>query len=189
MRLPQVGAPPLDAASLPLSFEGTEQRCFRRMYVCTNDVNPQRQQLHVYGQLLAEHYGAQQAQQQQQAPQVLPPPVSILRMLGRGGLKGERQLRIAFAKRATQDRQLVNVQGAPVMRVPVLQHVAALQVHAKSCTPCSGRQRMCATHVARAPTPGAAPHAELLAACNSWRYRAPSGALLTAFCWEVSRAG
>ncbi len=42
----QVGAPPADG-SLPPSFEGGEQRCFRRMFVCSEDLS----QVGIEGQL------------------------------------------------------------------------------------------------------------------------------------------
>jgi hypothetical protein len=158
----QIGRPRL-GRTLPSSFEGTEQRCFKNLFVCTGDLEPDTWQLHAYGQLIVQHYGGDALVKSQsaawppgQAGRALPPPVSVLRQLGRlaasatdsgrvgqaGAEPGEEvELKIVFQKRNAKgwrgsERQLVNV-------------------------------------------------AELLERCNQWRFTAPSGVRVRALCWEV----
>ena len=156
--LPGSGSGPL-----PPSFEGTEQRCFKNMFVCAHDIATKKWQLHAYGQHLVRHYQGGELvrsmpEQQPPGEGTLPPlpPESVLRQLGKrrkGGRKGggggedassssgsgadgEVQLRIVFQKREGNDRQLLNA-------------------------------------------------GELVERCNAWRYTAPSGARVRALCWEV----
>ena len=153
----QIGKRPVGRNQLPPSYEGTQQRCFKSMYVCLHDINTRTWQLHEYGQMLVRHYGGdalvlampQTQPPGQQGSTLLPPPVSVLKQLNKAPKGGsqkaaaaaEQVVRVVFQKRGGDprlltDRQLINSK-------------------------------------------------ELVERCNAWRYTAPSGARVRALCWEV----
>ncbi|EFN58009.1 hypothetical protein CHLNCDRAFT_57085 [Chlorella variabilis] len=152
-----IGKRPVGRNQLPPSYEGTQQRCFKSMYVCLHDINTRTWQLHEYGQMLVRHYGGdalvlampQTQPPGQQGSTLLPPPVSVLKQLNKAPKGGsqkaaaaaEQVVRVVFQKRGGDprlltDRQLINSK-------------------------------------------------ELVERCNAWRYTAPSGARVRALCWEV----
>jgi hypothetical protein len=117
----QIGKRPTCRSQLAPSYEGTQQRCFKTMYVCLQGLNTSSWELHAYGQMLVQHYGGDalvlatpQAQPPgQQGSVLLPPPISVIKELGKPlngsnrNATAELEVRVVFQKR-TVDRQLLN---------------------------------------------------------------------------------
>jgi hypothetical protein len=149
---------------MPPTYEGTEQRCFSSMFVCLHDVSPATWQLHAYGQLLVRYYGGEDLvlSMPQVAPpgqplDKLPPAVSVLRQLGVA----------AASRKATGGRKGASGGG----QLQSQAEVAVRVVFQKR----GGTERQLTNS------------AELLKACNRWRFTAPSGVRVRGLCWEVSR--
>ena len=135
------------------------------MYVCLHDVATDTWQLHAYGQHIVRHYGGdalvwsmREAQPPNRTAPSLPPPMSVLRRMGAGARAAE-----AAAAKATQAKAAG--QGEELeLRV-------VFQKRGGDPRQLTDRQLVNA--------------AELVAACNRWRFTAPSGVRVRALCWEV----
>ncbi|KAL4447222.1 hypothetical protein ABPG77_007255 [Micractinium sp. CCAP 211/92] len=160
----------------PPSFEGSEQRCFKHMYVCLNDVHPTHVRVHDFGQFLARYYGGPQNPLGAEASAMPARPPSAARQPRlEQKVDGRRQ------QQSEEQQQQQLTQLPPVSAIRQLgalpqtaqkQQGRELQLRVLFSKRSSGDRRLLNT-------------AELLRRCNAWRYTAPSGAQLRALCWEA----
>jgi hypothetical protein len=161
----QIGRRPPGRAQPP-TFEGVEQRCFQTMFVCLHDIATANWQLHAYGQQVVRHYGGQQLVRTvpeagppgQQKSAGVPPPESILRQLGK--------VPIVPASASTRGEGGRNGSEPSGEEEQILRIVFQKR---------AGEDRQLVNA------------ADLVKACNKWRFSAPSGARVRALCWEVRR--
>ncbi|KAI3428185.1 hypothetical protein D9Q98_006565 [Chlorella vulgaris] len=165
VRLPdeQIGRRPPGRAQPP-TFEGVEKRCFQTMFVCLHDIATANWQLHAYGQQVVRYYGGQKLGRTvpeagppgQQKSAGVPPPESILRQLGK--------VPIVPASASTRGEGGRNGSEPSGEEEQILQIVFQKR---------AGEDRQLVNA------------ADLVKACNTWRFSAPSGARVRALCWEL----
>ncbi|KAL4443685.1 hypothetical protein ABPG75_011422 [Micractinium tetrahymenae] len=177
------GAPTAAPGALRPSFEGTEQRCFKNMYVCLNDVHPSHVRVHTYGQYLARHYGGPQLLLRM--TQVAAPAV-----LGSWG-PGVRQQSLEPNPRGQRQRQQQSQQPQQQQKQPppvsIIQQLGVRAQQAQRAQQQPSREVELRVLFSKRSTGDRRllNSAELLRRCNAWRYTAPSGMRLRGLCWEV----
>lgn len=129
----------------PDSYEGSPQRCFKQMFVCSQGINITSWPLHGLGQHLVRHYASQlQSAAAVASEAVVAPQQHQHQPAGRDGSNAgvlpsssssgsEQVLRVIFHKRASADRQLLNVREL-VQQCNAWRHTTAAGRHVRgSC--------------------------------------------------------
>ena len=182
--------------TLPPSVEGTEQRCFKHLAVCTHNLRPalRKFQFFAFGRHLVRYYAAHQqaasareedeegeGEAEAEEEEELPPPTQ------------QQQQQVDGSPAATapqQDKQQQQQQaqlpgGEPLPTVSVLRRLGK----GGAASPATGAGTEPLLRILFQKRAGTERQlrnaAELVQRCNSWRYTAPSGARVRARCWEA----
>jgi hypothetical protein len=146
---------------LPLSAEGSHQRCFESMFVCTHGLNISRWPLHGFGQHVVRTY---RHLLQPEVQGLVGTASSIVEQRGDGGTSEKSSSSSSSSGGGGDLSQGPPSQGsgpdAPTQFSVVFQR-----------RPGDTRQLLNL--------------GELLERCNAWRYRTAAGRQLAAKCWEV----